>query len=465
MRIKLSSPPAEYIFAIIALVFGVLMVFINPPWQSNDEDRHYYSAYFIANGYAVPRYYDNKLGGYLPESVVSTSQQLQGIAFFNGEKIQKSEIKRLESIPLEPSKLKFYHNFHYYNNPIPYLPHSAGILTGNIIGAGPVWSQWLGRLSGLLCFVLITFFAIKITPIHKNSFALLSLSPMALFQAASITYDMMINSLSLLLAALCLASAFSKQGKLQWKELIIIALVAILQRYSKNGYVFIPLLFFLIPISRFSSTKQALIVYSGFLVFCVMLFFLPQLTWAQIIESIGYNTEFLPKLKKDFLHNGKLNIAYFASNPGEFFSGIIDSFMLYKREWFGGALGRFGYSYLMLPEMILIIHGLVIIAVAYLDTNKDFYFSLFQRILVIIIGVMSFFIVVIGMYFESPVGSHLVFGFQGRYWLPVLPILLLMLYNPIEKKWFKNYGTWLIAAYSIIILSFTLIFLNNGLTE
>ena len=43
----------EHLFLILATIFGLIFVFINPPWQSNDEDRHFLKS--TAEESPVPR--------------------------------------------------------------------------------------------------------------------------------------------------------------------------------------------------------------------------------------------------------------------------------------------------------------------------------------------------------------------------------------------------------------------------
>ncbi|MDQ1265368.1 MAG: hypothetical protein QG635_518, partial [Bacteroidota bacterium] len=40
--------PLEIIFAVLGLIFGLFFVFINPPFQTNDSDRHFFHAYHIS---------------------------------------------------------------------------------------------------------------------------------------------------------------------------------------------------------------------------------------------------------------------------------------------------------------------------------------------------------------------------------------------------------------------------------
>ena len=61
--------PLEYFFLVIGLLFGMKLVFSNPPWQSNDEDRHFYNSWYYANGYFKPTAHDGKIGNAMPKKI------------------------------------------------------------------------------------------------------------------------------------------------------------------------------------------------------------------------------------------------------------------------------------------------------------------------------------------------------------------------------------------------------------
>ncbi len=54
----------ENIFFIFALVFGFLFIFITPPFQSVDENFHFYRAYGIASGDFVAKKKDFSVGSF-----------------------------------------------------------------------------------------------------------------------------------------------------------------------------------------------------------------------------------------------------------------------------------------------------------------------------------------------------------------------------------------------------------------
>src|SRR5574339_595052 len=89
--------PLEYFFVVIALFFGMRMVFVNPPWQTNDEDRHFYNSWYYANGYFEPESRDKKIGNPLPQKIIRQVDRFQGISF-KDNKIDKEMLDSLKNI-------------------------------------------------------------------------------------------------------------------------------------------------------------------------------------------------------------------------------------------------------------------------------------------------------------------------------------------------------------------------------
>ena len=55
----------------IALIFGILFVFIVPPFQSPDEDSHFKKAYQVSKGKFYPEVKKNVIGNYFPTEMLN----------------------------------------------------------------------------------------------------------------------------------------------------------------------------------------------------------------------------------------------------------------------------------------------------------------------------------------------------------------------------------------------------------
>ncbi len=448
----------ERLFLIVGAVFGLLLVFYNPPFHTNDEDRHFIAAYLISDGYIISEKRATKTGGEIPKNLVNVVKSYQGIPFFKGTKISKDKMEKIIDTPLNPDDKVFHHNFSYKMFPLAYAPAAIGISVGKVFNTNPVWLGWFGRIGSLVFYLLILYFAIRITPVFKSVFFLYGLTPMVIYQGASVTYDVLSNSLSFLLVAIFLKFALEKDAVMNTKDIIAIVIIALVHRYVKNGYFLIPFLFLMIPPRKTGSMLKYILL----LVFFVLLYFLPNYTWHQLASSL--RPENSPKLKSDFRTNQGEMIAYSFSNPMRTIGNLWANFNHFRQEWVGGVLGRFGYSYTLMPKFFLIGHGLVLILVAFFDSREKFKIELWQKLIIFIVGFGTAAMLIAGMYMESPIGANMIFGFQGRYLVPAVPIILLLLYNSKfeNKKWHKWKGL-ILSAYCIVILIYTVIFINNAM--
>lgn len=447
----------EHVFVVLGLIFGILLAFMNPPWQSNDEDRHFLHAYFISEGKILGTPRTDKVGGYLPRNLVETVNSFQGIAFYEGRKIDPSKETLAKQTALDESNKEFYHNFHFRENPLAFIPYSIGIFAGKIINSNPVWLLYFARIAGLLVYLALMYLTIKLTPVFKSVFYLFGLTPMVLYQSSSVTYDMLSNSLSFLMVGIALYYAFTHEGELTWKNLLLFFLLAVAHRFSKNGYYLIPFIFFIVPRNKIGSNAKMAIMFIALAMASVI----PSYTWWPLVQSASSGVV-IPEMKKDFYVSMSENLSLNLSAPVTFISNIIMNLFHFGKEWMGGVLGRFGYAYAMMPEWFLAIHGIILIIVAFLDSSSKIVFSIYQKMVVAAVAFGSIALIILAFYLTSPVGASMVFGLQGRYFIPAVPVLLLLLYNSMnEKPRIYRQKMLIIGIYAAAALIYTLVFINN----
>ncbi len=453
----------EYIFLVLGFIFGLLLVFKNPPWQTNDEDRHFIHAYYISQGYLLPKQGDNKIGGPMPVKLKETIKSFQGIKFSDGVKISKRRLDELAEEPLNENNKKFYHNHHYNQNPVGFFPSALGIFIGQIFNDNALWLNWFARIGSLIFYLAIVFFAIKTTPIFKTTLMLFALTPMTLYQGASITYDVLLISISFLIFALALKYALDENAFFTWKDFALFLALFVVMRFAKTGYPFIPFIFLIIPLRKYKlrippALGTAIMAVALFVVYSNLVTW----TWSSIKSAQNYKLEKTQGLKKDFKHSRTLNIEYHLSKPFEMTGDLYNNISHFKQEWTTGVIGRFGYSYTTLPGWFYFIFGTVLLTVAFFDSNKKYKLNIYQKIISFLVAAGTVSSIIVGMYLSSPVGNKMVFGLQGRYFIPAIPFLLLILYNDkFESKEWKKWKPLAVGIFACISLIYTLAYLDN----
>lgn len=98
----------EKVFIVFGVIFGIAFSFITPPFQVPDEYNHFYRAFQISELKVIAERRQNLVGGFLPESLATTSEKVsQGIPFHPEIKQKPEKIVSLLSLPLASSKRVF----------------------------------------------------------------------------------------------------------------------------------------------------------------------------------------------------------------------------------------------------------------------------------------------------------------------------------------------------------------------
>jgi uncharacterized membrane protein len=446
--------PLEYYFLIIGLFFGMKLVFINPPWHSNDEDRHFYNSWNYAHGYLSPEIQGDKIGNPMPVKLFEQTRSFQGIRFNEKSKLNKNSLLQEEEMTYEKTDTFFYNNPNYNINPVGYIPSIIGVKLGELYKKNPLTIHWWARSFGLFAFLLIVFYAIKIIPVYKHVMMLVALAPMSLYQASSVSYDTLCNAATLLIVAFIIKWLF-QQEKVSSKELFLFFLAFIIQIFSKKGYFFIPLLVFMIPAAKFdfsySKIKLAAIL--------IAVILLPTFTWEAYLNSFHFPAG--QPFQNDFVFNASQNLAFHLQNIPGMISDLFSNVLSQGKSWIVGSIGRFGYSYTPLPDFWIFMYTLILLGMAGIDYDRNFKLSWMQRVISVFVLLSSLGALLVGFYLVmSPIGASFMFGVQGRYFIPIIPLLLFQLYGTIPNN-LKNYLTLFTVVISILFLYKTVGFIEE----
>lgn len=449
----------ELSFLIIGLIFGIMFISLNPPFHANDEDRHFLKVYHMyESGLTGEISKDStKIGTEIPVNLTQIIRSFQGIPYHQGKKLNKRIVEERSKIPLNPNNKQFEHNNLYRNSPIPYIPHFIGLVIGKNIDNKPIFMGYAARYGGLIFYLISMFLIIRMIPVYKPVFFLYGLTPMVLYQASSVTYDTLNIVISFLFLALFLFYTFDNSKKVNLKTILIFFILAIILQNTKNGYFLIPLLTLLIPNSKFDVKGNPLIYKVGLLILFIIAYkdpinyiWMNSLLGDQIEATSG---KISATLQKDFYKSQQTRLSNFISNPFHHIGNLWLNLLHFKKEWFSGIFGRFGYSYSTLPNIFYIFHGLILIFVASIASGKSI--SLKTKLGVLIIGLLTSAGVIFGFYLFSPVGANMIFGFQGRYLVPAIPLVLFILFNnEIKLDFWDKWGSTVISVYTLLMLTY-----------
>ena len=124
---------------------------------------------------------------------------------------------------------------------ILYLPQAIGFTVARLLGMNFLLMVQLGRTANYFVFVLLIFFSIRIIPFGKRLLLILALMPSAMIQTVSITRDCMIIGLSFFIVAKVLQMAYCEHIPSAW-DWVKILLASVLLAPCKS--VYLPICFF-----------------------------------------------------------------------------------------------------------------------------------------------------------------------------------------------------------------------------
>jgi uncharacterized membrane protein len=301
-------------------------------------------------------------------------------------------------------------------SPVIFLPQAflAGLLL-RFLDAPVIPSVILMRVLGLLLYIGAAWLTVKLLPLGKWVFAVLALSPMALFQAATLNADGFTNAVSFLFIGLTLKVYADQQAPIPLKQAGALAGLALLLGLAKPGSIVILPLLLLLTRRKFTSEKAVSILWAGVVLAVIVTFAWTALT----VQKSHFSAEGGQSLSRQ--------AALVLANPGDFIltfiSGALASLGSYFRDW----TGIYGYWVGMVPEPVYWFYPLALLA-AVLAEPRSTQFSRKDRAYQILIFALASTAIML-MYFITHYapGDASSLGRQGRYFIPFAPLLLIPL--------------------------------------
>ncbi len=438
---KLPKMQVEQTFLILGTLFGLLFIFVTPPFQTPDEYSHFFRAYQISMGKMTSvkvlkevSTTDEKFfpghemesseytaGDYLPRSVVETvSGVSQNIPGNEHEKQDTSKILSFLFLKTNPSDKVFvsFPSTSIYS-PIPYFPQSLGIFISRIFEGSPLVSMYVGRLFSLLSYLTLIYFAIKKAPSYKNIFLLVGLMPMALFQGISLAPDSLLISGSFLFISLTL---LLKKDPGAWNREIFYTLLflAISLGSAKSAYCLIPLIFavyvFVKSYQEGESRFRRIAAYFSILALSLA----SALVWVKFSERV-----YIPvKVGVDPFTQA----CYILSNPVDYSRIVVNTIIGYRVYLIEQFVGRLGWLDVALPKVLIYAYSILIFVFGIFNFSDEprVRLNIADRAVFIFTSIIVG-IIAISMVYMSwvPVGKGVIDGLVGRYFIPIVPVFLI----------------------------------------
>src|SRR5688572_277662 len=243
---KINISRVEIFLFFIVLTFGITMVLLIPPGAGYDEEDHLVRVWEISGFSFLPGKMSPQEMQY-PKIFRDFAYRHQSDGIIDSEFWQTYSGASLYERGYVSREINTKSSY----SPVLLLPQAVAMRHFGRIAHLPALLVFrLTRLAGLLSYLFLIWLAIRWIPFGKWLLLILAVSPMALFQAATITADTISNGLGFLFIAGSLEAA--ERQEIGWRKIVtLILLVFLLFQTKLNLVVLILLPFLLISPSKY----------------------------------------------------------------------------------------------------------------------------------------------------------------------------------------------------------------------
>lgn len=428
----------KFLFPATVVALGLLYMVVLPPFSAPDEPLHFVSAYQLSSAMMGKQ-------SMADEEFAKTATEWEKECLEHGGRVlvreedgQKGPYPKVNRDSYQRVLENFFTMDHSQGvtvryeapmrtTPVVYFPQAVGITVARVLHLGYIPLILMGRLFNLLTFAALAYFAARVMPFKKEMIMAVSLLPMTLHLAASLSYDAVLIGLSMAFIGWCFHLAYEKE-QVEIKDVVVLAVILVLLEPCKIVYLPLTGICLLIPAAKFGSKKRYWI--SVVSVICVMA--LSVFLVNHVVLSVWVtDTE---------------NVISWEGSAGYTFGELIthpyDTFMIYYETlvtqfdyYLTTMLG--GYLGYLDPQLNVPQFGLFFLWVALLlsSVHKEgerIPVKCGQKVWIAVLVFISVCAVLFSMLLGwTPRNLTYITGIQGRYFLPILPFALVLLFG----KW------------------------------
>jgi len=438
----------EYIYLTAAAFLGITYMFSITPLSVPDEYHHYPTTYVISS------YMMFKDDPYTADGNHFDYRELAG--HYN---VPSAYLRLMDEGPMYKNEDAGTHEIqmrdtdtYAFDYPLIYLPQAIGVIFARLLGMGFFGVYYIGALFNLAFYIFCVTFSIKILNTFKLPFFMLGLLPMTLQQASSFSPDGFVNGVSILLIAYAISCIY-ENSSFRWRDCIVLLVLSLLLTPAKVAYFPIVFLIVLVAVKWREEIKaKAWIIAGGIIALSVSaLVFLMGTTAMEIATEPTLNWE------------GGYNytLSFILENPLETIKIFLRS-AYHMREWY--IYSTFGISLsgltLDLPQWHIYIMIFLLLAGIIYGKKDEWQPVWWHRLVYLSIFAAVILLNMTAMFLGWTSDWHpVIIGIQGRYFIPAMPLLLLLLKNrftQISKQLFHDCAVTGFVAIQCVSVMFVL---------
>lgn len=387
---------------------------------------------------------NNRVGGYIPDSVDSLARQFSRYRFAENPAISPEEIMAALQMPLNPDARHFrdYPNTGMYN-PFAYLPQMVVMPVMIQLECPPLWILYAARMASVCLWSFSVWLALIWLPAWRELFGVLAALPMSLFVHASVSADVVLNATAFLLFAFVLHKIKTPSENTS-KEWGLIGGMVLILASVKLVYAPLLLLLSLLPPSVWGGPSRRLrlgVVLAGMTLAIIFL-------WTRVSGLVytpfeNYNPEYRNGLDLTPGANMHRQLEGLLHHPLAIVSVLWKSTLVNAPSYATSYIGKLGWNNVTLPVGWILMGWVMIAATLWMKREAFPVFSLWGKVRLAGIWLSIWVLIILSQYLTwEKVGAERVMLLQGRYFIPLFPVLFLLLSAlPIRKF---EIPTWLL---------------------
>ena len=430
-----SRAKVEIFFLLMLLIFGVPMILFIPPGAGYDEEDHLVRVWELSAFSLIP--------GQLSAQELRYPAMFRDLAYrqqANSGLIDSDFWVRYAHTPLDEHgfvrrELKTKSVY----SPALLLPQAITIRLGRSANLPALPVFYAGRLASLLSYLILVWLALLWMPFGKWILAVLALTPMALFQAATITPDAISNGIGFLFIAGVLK--LSQVKEIRWREcgwLILLIFLLFLTKVNLTALILLP--FLLIPPTRFPQKK----IYITLLGASVVLF---------MIEVGGWNliaTKFSNALLANNADAGA-QLRYILAHPLIFPTILLKDPFINGWAYLQGWINGYGYFFWTAPQIVSVFFFFSLGAALFIDSIRE-QVNRNDRIIFLLVFAAGYLATAVPLYLTfTTVGLNELLGVQGRYFVPLALLPVLALASILIPKRIVISSNWVMSLLAVTL--------------
>lgn len=428
---SIEKARVEKIFLCIAIPFIAVFIIIIPALQGWDETAHFLRAYQISEYDIIPdKFNDNHFGYKMPNDII----QMSDAALSDLIKSAQSGLKDKANLSyyigyLKDNKIDSIRTEKYFESsavysPVSYLPQTLGIIIAKTIHSPLLMYIYIGRVFNALFFIGIVYFAIKTIPRGKWVILAVALLPTSVTAAASLSPDAIVIALVLLVMAYYIKGFIVKTPFSYWELIIIMFSLAAIS-LTKQAYFPLVFLFLFLPmLQSFGSRKRYLL----FNLLFTLVGLSVTMLWYLLVSDVAKNVSI--SLRPGANINSVEQLHFILSEPFRYLTIVSWEIISHSSAYYTQLAGTLTWKGIQMPyAFVFVSYSGLLVAFLFSAGADKVSIRGISRFLTVIgplaIALSAVFAIISALYLSfNEVGVRRIMGVQGRYLIPLVPLLL-----------------------------------------